>query len=283
MGGIVAEYMVLNWNLRRNFDRLDMLTDLQRQRLDKVLPSLEEANECLSMIRGVITLGAPKFFQKLTHPIFPYSLWLNHLSRILRLRNIPLREVIWLLTRVPGLRTGTKMAFNMNVAGLNPLISPKNHKNDREFIMDYLRACGESFPLGLGFQFLKAIYNGEGFKRMDETRLNYSKLLSFFPEDIPLFRFWGTEDPLAPPANTRFGDSYPHRIKQIHRIRDAGDLPRVEILPERSQSVDFIVEGANHLDLLYGKAAEELIHPLLIRAIRQAWAGWRYPKEREAA
>ena len=283
MGGIVSEYMVLNWSLRRNFDRLDMLTDLQRQRLDKVLPPLEEANECLSMIRGVVTLGAPKFFQKLTHPVFPYSLWLNHLSRILRLRNIPLREAIWLLTRVPGLRTGTKMAFNTNVAGLNPLISPKNHKNDRGFIMDYLRACGESFPLGLGFQFLKAIYNGEGFKRMDETRLNYSKLLCFFPEDIPLFRFWGTEDPLAPPANTRFGDSYPHRIKQVHHIRDVGDLPRVEISPERSQSVDFIVEGANHLDLLYGKAAEELIHPLLIRAIRQAWGGWRYPKEREAA
>jgi hypothetical protein len=169
------------------------------------------------------------------------------------------------------------------VAGLNPLISPKNHKNDREFIIDYLRACGESFPLGLGFQFLKAIYNGEGFKRMDETRLNYSKLLSLFPEDIPLFRFWGTEDPLAPPANARFGASYPHRIKHFYNIRDEGDLARVEISSERSQSVDFVVEGANHLDLLYGKAAEELIYPLLIRVIRQAWAGWRYPKERQAA
>ena len=60
-------------------------------------------------------------------------------------------------------------------------------------------------------------------------------------------------------------------------------VPRVEISPERSQSIDFVVEGANHLDLLYGKAAEELIHPLLIRAIRQAWSGWRYPKERQAA
>ncbi len=283
MWGIVSEYMVLNWSLRRNFDRLDMLTGIQRQRLDKVLPPLEEANECLSMIRGVITLGAPKFFQKLTHPIFPYSLWLNHLSRILRLRNIPLREAIGLLTRVPGLRTGTKMVLNTNVAGLNPLISPKNHKNDREFIIDYIRVCGESFPLGLGFQFLKAIYNGEGFKRMDETRLNYSKLLRFFPEDIPLFRFWGTEDPLAPPVNARFGKFYPHRIKQVHRIRDVEDLARVEISTERSQSVDFVVEGANHLDLLYGKAAVELIHPLLIRAIRQVWAGWRYPKERRQA
>ena len=283
MGGIVSEYMVLNWSLRRNFDRLDMLTDLQRATLDKILPPLDEANACLSMIRGVISLGAPKFFQKLTHPIFPYSLWLNHLSRILHLRNVPFRESIWLLTRLPGVRSGTKMVFNTNVAGLNPLISPKNHRQDKEFIIDYLRACGESFPLGLGFQFLKAIYNGEGFKRMDETRLNYSKLLSFFPDDIPLFHFWGTEDPLCPPANARFSQAYPHRIKEVYHIRDAEDLARVEISTERSQAVDFVVEGANHLDLLYGKTAEELIHPLLIRAIRQAWAGWRYPKERQVA
>ena len=60
-------------------------------------------------------------------------------------------------------------------------------------------------------------------------------------------------------------------------------MAQVEISSDRSQSVDFVVEGANHLDLLYGKTADELIHPLLIRAIRQAWAGWRYPKDREAA
>ena len=169
MGGIVSEYMVLSWSLRRNLEKLDMLTDGQRANLDRILPPLDEANAYLSMIRGVITLGAPKFFQKLSHPIFPHSLWLNHLSRILRLRSIPLRESIWLVTGLPGIRTGTKLLFNTNVAGLNPLISPKNHKNDGEFIVDYIRACGESFPLGLGFQFLKAIYNGEGFKRMDET------------------------------------------------------------------------------------------------------------------
>jgi hypothetical protein len=169
------------------------------------------------------------------------------------------------------------------VAGLNPLISPQNHKNDKGFIMGYLRACGESFPLGLGFQFLKAIYNGEGFKRMDETRLNYSHLLSFFPPEIPIFHFWGTEDPLSPPTNARFSKSYPHRIRQVHHILDAEDLSQIEISPERSQSVDFVVEGANHLDLLYGQKAEEVVYPLLIRAIRQVWSGWTYPKEQEAA
>ena len=283
MGGIVSECMVLNWSLRRNFDRLHMLTDHERARLDQILPPLEEANAYLSMIRGVISLGAPKFFEKLTHPIFPSSLWLNHLSRILRLRNVPLRESIWFLTRLPGIRTGTKMVFNTNVAGLNPLISPQNHKNDKEFIMEYLRACGESFPLGLGFQFLKAIYNGEGFKRMDETRLNYSKLMPFFPPEVPIFHFWGTEDPLSPPTNLRFSKSYPHRIQQVHHILGAGDLSQVAISTERSQSFDFVVEGANHLDLLYGKKAEQVVLPLIIRAIRQVWAGWGYPKKQQAA
>jgi pimeloyl-ACP methyl ester carboxylesterase len=283
MGGIVSECMVLNWSLRRNFDKLDMLTDHERARLDQILPPLEEANAYLSMIRGVISLGAPKFFEKLTHPIFPSSLWLNHLSRILRLRNVPLRESIWFLTRLPGIRTGTKMVFNTNVAGLNPLISPQNHKNDKEFIMEYLRACGESFPLGLGFQFLKAIYNGEGFKRMDETRLNYSKLVPFFPPELPIFHFWGTEDPLSPPTNLRFSKSYPHRIQQVHHILGAGDLSQVAISTERSQSFDFVVEGANHLDLLYGKKAEQVVLPLIIRAIRQVWAGWGYPKEQQVA
>ena len=283
MGGIVSECMVLNWSLRRNFDKLDMLTDHERARLDQILPPLEEAKAYLSMIRGVISLGAPKFFEKLTHPIFPSSLWLNHLSRILRLRNVPLRESIWLLTRLPGIRTGTKMVFNTNVAGLNPLISPQNHKNDKEFIMEYLRACGESFPLGLGFQFLKAIYNGEGFKRMDETRLNYSKLVPFFPPELPIFHFWGTEDPLSPPTNLRFSKSYPHRIQQVHHILGAGDLSQVAISTERSQSFDFVVEGANHLDLLYGKKAEQVVLPLIIRAIRQVWAGWGYPKKQQAA
>jgi len=283
MGGIVSECMVLNWSLRRNFDRLHMLKDHERARLDQILPPPEEANAYLSMIRGVISLGAPKFFEKLTHPIFPSSLWLNHLSRILRLRNVPLRESIWFLTRLPGIRTGTKMVFNTNVAGLNPLISPQNHKNDKEFIMEYLRACGESFPLGLGFQFLKAIYNGEGFKRMDETRLNYSELVPFFPPKLPIFHFWGTEDPLSPPTNLRFSKSYPHRVKQVHHILDAKDLSQVAISTERSQSFDFVVEGANHLDLLYGKKAERVVLPLIIRAIRQVWAGWGYPKRRQAA
>jgi len=147
--------------------------------------------------------------------------------------------------------------------------------------MRYLQESGESFPLGLGFQFLKAIYNGEGFKRMDESRINYSNMLSFFPEEIPLFHFWGTDDPLGPPANMKFGHHYPHKLKKVYRLGNVKDLSRVDISTEKSQQLDFVVEGANHLDLLYGKAAEQIVQPLIIRSIRQAWAGWAYPKPQE--
>jgi len=279
MGGIISECMILNWSLRKNFHRLDMLTDRQLEVLDKVLPPLEEANRYLSMIRGVITLGSPKFFQKTSHVLFPATLWLNHISRIFRLRYVPFRESIWFLTRLPGVRFGAKEILNLNLGGLNPLINPENHRKDKRFIMRYLQSAGESFPLGLGFQFLKAIFNGEGFKRMDETRLNYANLLSFFPDDIPVFHFFGTDDPLSPPTNLRYSQQYPHKLKKVYRIRGVKDLNRVEITSDRSQLVDFVIEGVNHLDLLYGERAEKLIHPLIIRAVRQAWAGWTYPHQ----
>ena len=281
MGGIIAESMVLNWSLRRNFHRLDMFTDRQMEVLDKVLPPLEEAEHYLSMIRGVICLGSPKFFQKTSHLVFPASLWLNHISRIFRLRYVPFREAIWFLTRLPGVRTGARTLLNMNLGGLNPLISPANHKKDKQFIMRYFQEAGESFPLGVGFQFLKGIYNGQGFKRMDETRLNYTGMLPFFPDDIPVFHFWGSDDPLGSPANMRYSGSYPHRHKKVYRITGLKDVSKVEISRERSQLIDFLIEGVNHLDLLYGEAAEKVVQPLIIRCIRQAWSDWKYAKHAE--
>jgi hypothetical protein len=70
-------------------------------------------------------------------------------------------------------------------------------------------------------------------------------------------------------------------LKKVYRIRNAKDLSRVEISTERSQLIDFVIEGSNHLDLLYGQGAEKLIQPLVIRAVRQAWAGWTYPEQQQ--
>jgi len=283
MGGIVSELMVLNWNLRRRFNDLVMLTTEQKELLDKVLPPLEEAEENLSMIRAVITLGSPKFFEKTSHLAFSMFLWLNHLSRLLRLSHFPLDKPLQFVTDTPGIRLGTRTLLNRDLAGLNFLIVPENFKNDKDFIMRLLKNCGETIPLGMGFQFLKAIYNGEGFKRMDETGLNYSEMLSLFPEEIPLFHFWGNNDPLAPPSNLQYSQSYPHQEKKFYHISCEEDLRYIEVSQKRSQMINFIIEGVNHIDLLYGERANKIIHPLLFHIIQQAWADWQYGKATKAA
>ncbi len=40
--------------------------------------------------------------------------------------------------------------------------------------------------------------------------------------------------------------------------------------------IDFIIEGANLLDLLYGKKAQELVYPLFEQIIENIWSDWSY-------
>ena len=228
------------------------------------------------MVRGIVTLAAPKFFAKKSHIFFPAALWLNHLSRIFRFKQVPVKELSNAFTELPLLKQITRFVWNRNVGNLNFLISPKNHKDDKYFLERYLQTAMESIPLGLGFQCLKAIYNGEGFKRMDGSRLNYSDWLHLFPATIPVFHFWGTQDNLVPLENLRYRNRYPHRVKKIYHIDSARDLKRIAITSEKSQLIDFVVEGANHLDLLYGKVADDIVKPLLMRIIENVWGGWSY-------
>ena len=181
-----------------------------------------------------------------------------------------------MLTEFPVLKQITRFVWQHNVGDLNFLVSPENHKDDKRFIELYFKEATESIPLGLGFQCLKAIYNGEGFKRMDGSGLNYSDCLIWFPEDIPVFHFWGTRDSLVSLKNLRYSKRYPHKVKKIYHIESPKDLRKVEITDERSQVIDFIIEGANHLDLLYGKVADEIVTPLLMRIIENVWGDWAY-------
>ena len=285
MGGLVAENMILNWSLAGRLDDIDILEEKQKEILMQSLPEPNDAGRYLNMIKGLITLGSPKFFQKKSHVFFPASLWLNHLSRIFRLRQVPVKEISKILTEVPVLKQITRFVWHHNVGDLNFLISPKNHQNDKRFIERYFKVATESIPLGLGFQCLKAIYNGEGFKRMDGSGLNYSETLTWFPEDIPVFHFWGTQDSLVSLDNLRYSKRYPHQQKKIYHIESPEDLPKIKISAERSQLVDFIIEGANHLDLLYGKVADEIVTPLLMQIIENVWGNWDYgaSKERSVA
>jgi pimeloyl-ACP methyl ester carboxylesterase len=276
MGGLIAENMVLNWSLARHLDTLEGLAPEQKDLLSQVLPQPEAAGRYQEMVRGIVTLAAPKFFAKKSHIFFPAALWLNHLSRIFRFKQVPVKELSNAVTELPLLKQITRFVWNRNVGDLNFLISPKNHKDDKYFLERYLQTAMESIPLGLGFQCLKAIYNGEGFKRMDGSRLNYSDWLHLFPATIPVFHFWGTQDNLVPLENLRYRNRYPHRVKKIYHIDSARDLKRIAITSEKSQLIDFVVEGANHLDLLYGKVADDIVKPLLMRIIENVWGGWSY-------
>jgi len=37
-----------------------------------------------------------------------------------------------------------------------------------------------------------------------------------------------------------------------------------------------VLEGANQLDLLYGKLADEIVTPLLMLIIEKVWGDWSY-------
>lgn len=276
MGGLIAENMMLNWSLACRLDALEGLAPEQKELLAQVLPQPQAAEGYQKMVKGIVSLGSPKFFSKKNHIFFPTSLWLNHLTRIFGFKQVPVKEISNVLTELPLLKQITRFVANRNVGDLNFLISPQNHKHDKYFIERYLRVAMESIPLGLGFQCLKAVYNGQGFKRMDGSRLNYSDWLHLLPENIPIFHFWGSRDKLVPLENLRYRSEYPHRVKKIFHISSSRDLKHITITPERSQLIDFVVEGASHLDLLYGKAADELVKPLLIQIIEKVWGDWSY-------
>ena len=283
MGGLVAENMILNWSLARQLNESSILDQGPKKVLAKSLPAPHDAENYLKMVRCVISLASPKFFHKKSHIFFPVSLWLNHLSRVFSFQQVPVKEVSKLVTELPVLKQITRFVWQHNVGDLNFLISPENHKNDKRFVELYLKEATESIPLGVGFQCLKAIYNGEGFKRMDGSGLNYSDCLAWFPDDIPLFHFWGTRDKLVPLENMRYRKHYPHKIKKVYHLESARDLQKIKITAERSQLVDFVIEGANHLDLLYGQLADDIVTPLVMQIIENVWGDWTYASSSEGS
>jgi pimeloyl-ACP methyl ester carboxylesterase len=281
MGGIVCENMILNWNVRQHLNGLQDLTSQQKAYMNQILPPADKAAQNLKQVKAVISLGSPKAFNRKSHAIFPAMLWLNHLARIFNLRQVPVKDVLQFMMQVPVLSDITQTLLNSNIGDLNFILCPENHRSNKVFTKRYVNKVIESVPLGLGFQFLKAIYNGEGFKRMDQSRFNYSSHVHLMPKDIPVFHFWGTKDPLAPPENLQFSKHYPHRSKKIYYIEKPADAAKIKISSRKSQVIDFVIEGANHLDLLYGKLAEEIIKPLIMQIVETSWDNWSYQTTEE--
>ena len=267
MGGVVSENMVLNWSLRCNFDKIDFISKEEKRILDKVLIPVSEAVENIKKVKAVISLGAPRFFKKRSHIVFPSMLWLNHFARIFSMSQLPIQEASKVATQIPIFKNIFRTIINSNIGDLNFLLYPDNIGHDRYFMEKYLKSAIESIPLGIGFQFLRAIYDENGFKRMDGSNLNYSNCFSFFPDTIPLFHFWGGKDMVSPVANIKYSKFYPHKIKKVYRLKTISDLNKVVIEPEPSQLIDFIIEDTGHLDILYGKSAENFLYPLLDQII----------------
>lgn len=230
--------------------------------------------ERLKAYKGLITLGSPKIFDKNSHPIFPALLMLNILLPILREEEVPVDKLRWLLKYLPS---ASRIA--------TALIDTKNFSDPTAFLSQFIEKGTESFPLGVGFQLLKAIYSGKGIRRMDDTHFNYSSHLHEIPPDIPIFHLIGEADTLAPDYNLAFINHqyyrgrdldfstfkpYSHANQSIRRISRHSDPSQFPLEAIRSQ-VQGIVVPTGHLDFLYGEAGEKIVRPLLDRIIQAIW------------
>jgi pimeloyl-ACP methyl ester carboxylesterase len=276
MGGIIAENMVLNWNIRKHLNSFQDFTNEQKAYLNQILPPPDEAEEQPQTGQSHYLPGVAQIFQQNDPCLFPDRALAQPSVPYFPSPALPVKDALQFMMRIPVVSDVTQLILNSDFGDLNFLMNPENHRGNKIFTKIYVDRALESVPLGLGFQFLKAIYNGEGFKRMDQSRFNYSSHLSYFPKDIPIFHFWGSKDPLAPPDNIQYSRHYPHGTKKIYHLETPRDAEKIEITDRRSQVIDFIIEGANHLDLLYGKQAEEIIYPLVMRIINETWGDWSY-------
>ncbi len=76
--------------------------------------------------------------------------------------------------------------------------------------------------------------------------------------------------------NMRYSKFYPHKIKKVYHLETVQDLKKIEIVSEPGQVIDFVVEGANHLDLLYGDKARDIVQPVIEKIIDAVWSDWSY-------
>lgn len=231
--------------------------------------------DILRTIKGLITVGSPKIFDKNEHPIYPTLLWLNIFLPMLREEKVPIDTAKLLLKLMPSL------TFT-----LRHLINSSNFADPKAFLSKFVEKGTDSFPLGVGFQLLKAVYSGKGMRRMDRDKFNYSAHLDEIPPDISIFHIVGEEDPLAPPFNLAFIDrsyseggsldfapfpEYNHEEKRVYQLDQDSPVSQLPLSPQKGQVTGFVVEGVSHLDFFDGKTAERVVRPLLHRLVDTIW------------
>jgi len=298
MGGLMAEFMLVRqaYKLRKITEQIGFTTrGLTRPQIEERLDQAEakidngskrgreikakiaeacEHLEILNSVKGLITFGSPKTFDKNSSPVWPILLNLNLLLPLLRAEDVPVDKGKWLIKAFPKL---AKL--------IRPLIHSKNFKDPDAFLYEYAQST-DTFPLGVGLQFLMAIYSGKGMRRMDRQRFNYSSHLDEIPPDIPIAHFYGKQDILAPDFNAAFVDHSSYRGSTIdfssfpdyqHQNRSVVQLSRyalpehVPISSQNNRVTAFVAERMGHLDFFYGATADKMINPLLHLLIDAMW------------
>lgn len=231
--------------------------------------------EMLYAVKGMILLGMPLNFDRYSHYIFPGLLMLNILLPMLGAEKVNIDRVKWLAKYLP-----------FELFPLKSLVNPKNFDDPAKVIRRFVEKGTDAFSLGIGHQFLRAIYSGKGIKRMDQSKFNYSANLDLVPVDIPIFCFYGSLDPLGASYNLAFIDhgyyqgdtldfssfpTYRHAKLGIQKLSGSTNPDEVDLSSELSQVQGFLIEDVSHLDLMYGKIADRLIRPLILRMIESIW------------
>lgn len=303
MGGMIAEFMVVRqaYKLNCKLEEIGKKThtnpvltnDHSRKEVEEYLLSeqitdraendrelgalVSEAMEYLAKlnsVKGIITLGSPKIFDKNAHPIWPALLHLNiiipRLLPFFRQNKIPVSLFKWLVSHFPKLANALRL-----------LINSKNFDDPEKFLADFVLQGTDDAPLGVGLQFEKDIFSGKGFRRMGKTKFNYAEHLHMIPTDIPIFHVIGRQDVLCPTFNLGFIDRryaqghnldfshfsrYSHATQGVTEIAPDTDVNTLAIDPIKSQVQGFVVE-TGHLDFLFGNTANRQVIPLIHRLI----------------
>jgi len=239
---------------------------------------LEEAKEYLQRldsVKGVQALGSPLAFDKNSHPIFPIFLNLNIILPLLMQDEVPVDLGKRLARMFPWAAKGARM-----------LINPANFDDPDAFLRELAEKGTDSFPLGVGFQMLKAIYSGQGLRRMTKDKFEYPKYLHLIPIDIPIFMLYGDMDILAPTFNLGFIDpkyaegskidlnrfsTFRHKKKLVYEVASLEDVMGLDLKPRESQVIGIKIANINHLDFFYGKTGMRVVRPLMRRINEVIW------------
>lgn len=238
--------------------------ELKINRIIDIIDDITYGFDELSKIRGIISTGAPKSFDKYSHAALSLLLYLNYIVPMIGLEDVPLHRVAWVVdTFLPN--RFVDGIFNLNPLGINPLIIPNNHKQQPDFLRHALVEGTGRIPLPLGLQFLMAIFSGKDFKSIDGQDFRYPAHLESIPRDIPIAEIYGEGDIFAPPKlHMPYVQRYSHARKIVFPLLvSAGKQIRIPHTSLTDTVLFYALAECAHLDFLNGHVSKYVYLPLV--------------------